>query len=158
GPIELPSQTHTLFNTQQPSIINTSLTSTSSHKFSSSSSNIHLPTVTIRDTSSLSNIDFLQSFNVTDTDLNENELIQLRNLLITYRTCFNDKPGRTSVTQHHIDTGTTKPIKLRPYRVSPQRQQIISQHINQMLTDDIIELASGPYAAPVTLQPKKDGS
>ncbi|CAF4354949.1 unnamed protein product [Rotaria sp. Silwood2] len=154
----LPPQTHTFFNTQQPSIINTSLTSTSSHKFSSSSSNINLPTATIRDTSSLSNIDFLQSFNVTDTDLNENELIQLKNLLITYRTCFNDKPGRISVTQHHIDTGTTKPIKLRPYRVSPQRQQIISQHINQMLTDDIIELANGPYAAPVTLQPKKDGS
>ncbi|CAF5221430.1 unnamed protein product, partial [Rotaria magnacalcarata] len=71
---------------------------------------------------------------------------------------FRNKPGHTSLTQHHIDTGTTKPIKLRPYRVSPQRQQIISQHINEMLTDGIIELASGPYAAPVTLQPKKDGS
>ncbi|CAF4248831.1 unnamed protein product, partial [Rotaria magnacalcarata] len=94
----------------------------------------------------------------TDTDLTEDELIQLKNLLTKYHTCFRNKPGHTSLTQHHIDTSTTKPIKLRPYRVSPQLQQIISQHINEMLTDGIIELASGPYAAPVTLQPKKDGS
>ncbi|CAM2704951.1 unnamed protein product [Rotaria socialis] len=58
----------------------------------------------------------------------------------------------------YIDTGTIKPIKSRPYRVSPQHQQIISRHINEILIDGIIELASGPYTAPVTLQSKKDGS
>ncbi|CAF4510386.1 unnamed protein product [Rotaria magnacalcarata] len=65
---------------------------------------------------------------------------------------------RTSLTQHHIDTGDSKPIKLRPYRVSPARQSIIYNQIQQMLQDGIIEPANGPYAASVTLQPKKDGS
>ena len=102
--------------------------------------------------------DFLHSLDFTDTSLTNPEIDQLQNLLIKYRACFRTKSGRTNLTQHHIDTGNTKPIKLRPYRVSPQRQQIISQQINQMLGDGIIEHASGPYAAPITLQPKKDGS
>ncbi len=110
------------------------------------------------DLSSSSQRDFLHLLNLTDTDLTQDEISQLKTLLLKYHTCFREQPGRTRLTQHHIDTGTSKPIKLRPYRVSPQRQQIISQHINQMLTDGIIELANGPYAAPVTLQPKKDGS
>ncbi|CAF4652775.1 unnamed protein product, partial [Rotaria magnacalcarata] len=79
------------------------------------------------DSLSSADLSFLQHINITDTDLTEDELIQLKNLLTKYHTCFRNKPGHTSLTQHHIDTGTTKPIKLRPYRVSPQRQQIISQ-------------------------------
>ncbi|CAF5133428.1 unnamed protein product, partial [Rotaria magnacalcarata] len=95
---------------------------------------------------------------INGTDLNSEQVVQLENLLLQYRACFNEKPGRTSLTQHHIDTGNSKPIKLRPYRVSPVRQNTISSQIQQMLTDGIIEPANGPYAAPVTLQPKKDGS
>src|SRR5690606_24078589 len=102
--------------------------------------------------------DFLQHLNINDTDLTEADLGQLKTLLMKYHICFRDTPGRTSLAQHHIDIGSAKPIKLRPYRVSPQRQQVISKHIRQMLLDDIIEPANGPFAAPVTLQSKKDGS
>jgi transposase InsO family protein len=101
---------------------------------------------------------FLDSLDLQNSDLTSNESLQLQNLINKYQSCFQDKPGHTSLTKHHIDTGSTKPIKLRPYRVSPHRQQIITQQIHQMLIDGIIEPANGPYAAPVTLQPKKDGS
>ncbi|CAF5042976.1 unnamed protein product, partial [Rotaria magnacalcarata] len=107
---------------------------------------------------SSSNSEFLRDLKINDTDLNSEQVVQLENLLLQYRACFNEKPGRTSLTQHHIDTGNSKPIKLRPYRVSPVRQNTIFSQIQQMLTDGIIEPANGPYAAPVTLQPKKDGS
>lgn len=102
--------------------------------------------------------DFLRDLNIHESDLDSDQISQLQQLLLKYRACFNEKPGRTSIIRHHIDTGDTKPIKLRPYRVSPARQRIISQQIQQMLQDGIIEPANGPYAAPVTLQPKKDGS
>ena len=101
---------------------------------------------------------FLQSLDLTDLHLTNDQIDQLKTLLIKYHSCFRTQSGRTTLTRHHIDTGNTKPIKIRPYRVSPPRQQIISKHINQMLGDGIIEPATGPYAAPVTLQPKKDGS
>lgn len=108
--------------------------------------------------SSSSHLQSPNKFTINDTDLDSQQVFELRNLLLKYNTCFNDKTGRTSLTRHHIDTGNSKPIKLRPYRVSPARQSTISNQIHQMLHDGIIEPANGPYAAPVTLQPKKDGS
>ncbi|CAM4912454.1 unnamed protein product [Rotaria socialis] len=124
---------------------------TSSILFQPSTSSIFSTSV------SSSNSEFLRDLKINDTDLNSEQVVQLENLLLQYRACFNEKPGRTSLTQHHVDTGNSNPIKLRPYRVSPVRQNTISSQIQQMLTDGIIEPANGPYAAPVTLQPKKDG-
>ena len=82
----------------------------------------------------------------------------MKSLLLKYQNCFSHQLGRTSLIQHQIDTGDTKPIKLRPYRVSPVHKQIISNEINKMLNAGIIEPCNGPYAAPITLQPKKDGA
>ncbi len=39
--------------------------------------------------------------------------------------------------------------------MSSYRQQLISQEITKMLIPDIIEPYNGPYAAPITLQPKE---
>ena len=102
--------------------------------------------------------DFLDHLNLSDTDITSSQIAILRSLLIKYHHCFTNTLGRTSLVHHHIDTGTTKPIKLRPYRVSPQRRQLIDSEIDKMLDLGIIEPSSGPYAAPITLQPKKDGS
>jgi len=101
---------------------------------------------------------FLTDLDLNDTDITSFQTSQLKSLLIKYYKCFDDKLGRTSLVQHHIDTGNTKPIKLRPYRVSPYRKEIISDEITKMLNAGIIEPCVGPYAAPITLQPKKDGS
>lgn len=102
--------------------------------------------------------EFLSRLDLNDSDLNNSQINELQCLILNYRDCFENKLGRTSLVQHHIDTGNHKPIRLRPYRVSPARKAIISAEIDKMLQDDIIEPANGPYAAPITLQPKKDGS
>ncbi|CAF1632214.1 unnamed protein product, partial [Adineta steineri] len=118
-------------------------------------------TPSFEDSSTLSittSFDFLTNLNLTDTDITSSQVEQLRSLLVKYHQCFDDKLGRTSLVQHHIDTSTTKPIKLRPYRVSPHRKDIISNEITTMLNAGIIEPCISPYAAPITLQPKKDGS
>ena len=136
----------------------TSPSSSSSPISSSSTSSASLIVSSLQSVDSSFSSDFLLSLRFDDSDLTSPQILELKQLLLQYHRCFRDQPGRTSLIHHHIDTGTTKPIKLRPYRVSPHRQQLISQQITQMLADDIIEHASGPYAAPVTLQPKKDGS
>lgn len=100
----------------------------------------------------------LTDLNFPDTDLTTAQIAALKSLLLKYQDCFSDHLGRTSLIQHQIDTGYSKPIKLRPYRVSPARQHIISNEITKMLNEGIIEPCNSPYAAPVTLQPKKDGS
>ncbi|CAF4687014.1 unnamed protein product, partial [Rotaria socialis] len=158
--------------TSQTSFLNVLSTSPSYSQYDliSSLSQSHIsPSSTLSSSSSVSSSTFpfrspsshlqtLPEFTINDTDLDSQQVFQLRNLLLKYSTCFNDKTGRTSITRHYINTGNSKPIKLRPYRVSPARQSIISNQIQQMLHDGIIEPANGPYAAPVTLQPKKDGS
>ncbi|CAF3794553.1 unnamed protein product [Rotaria sordida] len=108
--------------------------------------------------SKIDSVDFLTDLDLTDTDITLSQAEQLKSVLAKYHKCFDDKQGCTSLVQHHIDTGNTKPIKLRPYRVSPHRKEIISNEIIKMLNAGIIEPCSGPYAAPITLQPKKDGS
>ncbi|CAF3755177.1 unnamed protein product, partial [Rotaria sp. Silwood1] len=109
-------------------------------------------------TSTTNSFDFLTNLNLSDTDLTIHQIEQLKSLLVKYYKCFEDTLGRTSLVQHHIDTGNIKPIKLRPYRVSPYRKEMISNEITKMLNAGIIETCASPYAAPITLQPKKDGS
>ena len=99
---------------------------------------------TFSTSSSSTDSEFLRDLIIGDSDLDSERIVQLKNLLLRYPSCLNNKPGRTSLTQHHIDTGTSKPIKLRPCRVSPARQNVIAHQIQQMLNDGIIEPANDP--------------
>lgn len=59
---------------------------------------------------------------------------------------------------HRIDTGTHVPIKRAPYRVSPTEQKIIETEVEKMLQAGIISPSTSPWAAPVLLVEKADGS
>lgn len=62
------------------------------------------------------------------------------------------------MTQHQIDTGSARPIKMHPRRVPLHLQQEVVDHIKQMLDNDIIRPSCSPWAAPVVPVRKKDGS
>ena len=47
---------------------------------------------------------------------------------------------------------------VRPYRTGPKQRQQISEHIQSMLDADIIEPSVSPWASPVVLVQKHDGS
>lgn len=61
----------------------------------------------------------------------------------------------TSKIQHAIHLTDDIPIYQRPYRKSPQQKQEINKQIESMLAQDIIVPSASPYAAPVSLVPKK---
>lgn len=93
--------------------------------------------------------------------LSQQQRKQLEHLLISYQDVFvgpDGKLGRTDLVKHEIDTGDSKPIKLPPRRTSYAQKQIIEQELDKMLAQDIIEPSNSPYAAPVLLVTKKDGS
>ena len=66
-------------------------------------------------------------------------------------------PGKYKGPKIAIPT-TGKPIKRMPRRVNPIKEEEIKRQINLMLKNGIIEPSKGPWAAPVVLAPKKDGT
>lgn len=64
----------------------------------------------------------------------------------------------TDILTMSIDTGDAMPIKQRAYRVPLTKRRIISQEIDKMLAEGIIRPSASPWASPLTLVPKPDGS
>ncbi|XP_042073272.1 uncharacterized protein LOC121813519 [Haplochromis burtoni] len=70
-----------------------------------------------------------------------------------------DKDCRqTSLVQHTIDTSSAQPIRLRPHRLPLSKRQVAEEKIREMAAAGVIEPSNSPWAAPVVLVGKKDGS
>lgn len=65
--------------------------------------------------------------------------------------------GRTSLITHPIDTGDAAPIRQRYYRMSPEKQRILVEQLDEMLNEDVVEPCESPWSSPVLLTPKKNG-
>ncbi|UYV67845.1 hypothetical protein LAZ67_5002210, partial [Cordylochernes scorpioides] len=66
--------------------------------------------------------------------------------------------SKTDNVMHRISTGDHLPTKQRPYRVAPAERQIIQEEVNKMEEIGIIQPSASPWASPVVLVRKKDGS
>ncbi|GFV02365.1 retrovirus-related Pol polyprotein from transposon 297 [Trichonephila clavipes] len=77
------------------------------------------------------------------------------------KTCFSRNSsdiGHTTVTQHRIDTADHPPIKQHPRRLPFAKQEEVGTLLREMQENDIIEPSSSPWASPIVLVRKKDGS
>ncbi|CAM4684351.1 unnamed protein product, partial [Lepidochelys kempii] len=82
---------------------------------------------------------------------------QIQELCTSYALTLSATPGLTEWAYHSIDTGNTHPIKVQPYRVSPQAKTAIEQEIQDMLQMGVIRSSGSAWASPVVLVPKPDG-
>ena len=95
------------------------------------------------------------------TQLTYDQKRELRDLLLTKDHAFAwnlSELGRTATGEDRIPTGDARPIKQRPYRFSPQENKVIRQEIDKMLAAGIIRKSKSPWASPVVVVPKADGS
>ena len=69
-----------------------------------------------------------------------------------------DDIGRTNVIKHAINTGNARPIRHHPRRLPIHKRDEADKQIKSMLEKDLIEPLISPWAAPITLVTKKDGS
>ncbi|KAL0159209.1 hypothetical protein M9458_042934, partial [Cirrhinus mrigala] len=95
-----------------------------------------------------------QDIPVWDSD-NQEELLKL---MAVWPQATSNILGKTDVEKHKIMLSDEVPIKSRAYRVSPFKKKIIEEHVDKMLKDHIIEPSCSPWASPVVLVPKPDGS
>ena len=66
--------------------------------------------------------------------------------------------GYYTKTEFDIQTGDHMPIKCRPYKVPYAQQDTVNKMIDDMLTHKIISKSNSPWAYPVVIVKKKNGS
>ncbi|CAM4719131.1 unnamed protein product [Lepidochelys kempii] len=82
---------------------------------------------------------------------------QIQELCTSCAPTFSATPGLTERAYHSIDTGNAHPIRVQPYRVSPQAKTAIEREIQDMLQMGVIRPSESAWASPVVLVPKPDG-
>ena len=93
--------------------------------------------------------------------LSNSQLKQARSLLHKYSDVFlapDGELGKTAIARHRIDLNTDRPLKQRFRRAPVAQQEVIDQEVQRMLDKDIIEPCDSPWASPVVMVRKKDGS
>src|SRR6266511_3281438 len=68
------------------------------------------------------------------------------------------KLGKTGIIKHKIDTGEHEPIAGKPYKTNDEKKKIIREEIEKMEKSGIIRRSYSPWASPVVIIDKKDGS
>lgn len=89
----------------------------------------------------------------------ENE--QLKTLIVEFSDVFaldDSELGCTQLVKHSIDTGDNAPIRQPPYRTPVVRREQLDKMVTTMQEQGVVEPSSSPWASPVVLVPKKDGS
>lgn len=93
--------------------------------------------------------------------LDPEEEAEVRSLLQSYRTVFSAHDGDlgcTNLVTHEIPLLDNVPIRQRYRRIPPSEYEAVKAHINQLLDAQVIRESSSPYASPIVLVRKKDGS
>ena len=93
----------------------------------------------------------------SNTQLSQAEQVELKELVDEYQDLFNKGPGRIDKCEHSIDTGSARPIKMRPNRLAPQAEDEINTQLNEMIARNICQPSKSPWASNVILVTKKDG-
>lgn len=86
---------------------------------------------------------------------------QLYALLQKYHSVFSlskEDRGETDLVELHIDTGDATPHKYPAHRVPFAVRDNITRSLQEMQDSGVIEPSNSPWASPVVLVQKKDGS
>ena len=94
-------------------------------------------------------------------DLTGGEREQVRGLLAEFADVFSSSDqdlGKTSLTEHHINTGNHPPVKVPPRRIPVPKREEATKMIEEMDKQGLIERSHSPWSSALVLVRKKDGS
>ena len=100
-------------------------------------------------------------FDFDSLDLTSKQRTALKTLLHEYADIFSTGPadlGITSVVKRQIDTGDSPLIKQVLRRVPLDPQEVVHQHVKDMPQNGVERPSPSPWASPIVLVKKKDGS
>lgn len=79
-------------------------------------------------------------------------------LISEFPCLFGDVPTRTTVLEHDIDVGESRPIKQHPYRVNAYNRSLMKKEVDYLLENNFARPSSSPWSSPCLLVPKPDGT
>ena len=85
------------------------------------------------------------------------QLRQLHDLHEDFADVIRNTPGRTNLAVHSIETNGP-PTRLPPYRLPYCYRDSVKEELEEMLKHGVIERSNSPWASPMVLVKKKDGS
>jgi len=95
---------------------------------------------------------------VINPDLTAEQQTEVKQLLSEYREIFSDVPTVTHLIEHKVELTENEPVRHKPYPVPYKMQEVIDKEIDDMLSMGVIEHSEAPYASPLVLVKKPDGS
>ena len=82
----------------------------------------------------------------------------LKDLVRRYPDVFTDMPGETDVIQHQIRLTDDTPIRCKPYPLPYAMREELRNEVDTMLEMGVVRPSTSPYASPIVMVKKKDGS
>ena len=99
---------------------------------------------------------------VSDVQVNKDLMperhAEVQQLLTEFSDVFTDVPGTTNIVEHEIVVTSSQPVRSRQYPAPYSLKKDIKQEIENMIKLDIIEPCNSPYASPVVMVRKSDGT
>jgi len=92
------------------------------------------------------------------SDLSESQRQEVVDLLEEIQYVFTDVPALTTLGEHSITLTTDEPVHSKPYPIPHAMQETVDRELENMLQMRIIEPSTSPYASPIVVVRKSDGS
>ena len=99
----------------------------------------------------------VDSINI-DKNLSQSQTDEIKSVIVGHKDIFTNVPKKTSAIECDIKLTTSEPIRPKPYPIPQACQEIINKEITDMLTLGVIERCESPYAHPIVMVKKKDGT
>lgn len=98
---------------------------------------------------------FIQSYD----NLDDSQKLIADNIIEQFKDISTDRKGlgRTNLITHRIDTGDAQPVRQRYYRMSPEKQRILTDQVDEMLSLDVVEPCESAWSSPVLIVYKSNG-
>ena len=118
--------------------------------------------MTVNDSQTIQHYNLLQKETVKDVVVNpelpKEQQIEIREILKQYSDIFTDIPKVTNLMEHKVELTNHDPIRCKAYPMPYKMQEVIDKEIESMLTMGVIERSEAPYASPLVLVKKTDGT
>ncbi|GFX02166.1 hypothetical protein TNCV_1750511 [Trichonephila clavipes] len=90
--------------------------------------------------------------------LSPSQIDELKQVITKNKDVFSADPGTTHLMRMDIELISDKPIKTKPYRMSPRQINILREEIKRLLELGVIEIGQSDYTSPLILveSPNKD--